>query len=263
MRGDRKIAELASRFDPLNADYVFSKAIASRLMSNHSEAQQFLNEMILLAPANAASFKTFALFNARDGKDAVAGKAFEKSVDYDISDPDTWLNYGSWLLLKGEREKGIDGLRRTLELNPKKIDQVLSAMALAGIPLKEMAAAIPDKAYAAVGFAEFLNDTGRRQSAARKYLDALAMVESEKGQTNRLYLKAYRFFMKRGDLINSLQVLQRGEKALPSDVGIKISFGDYYKARGILYKAREKYETALLIAPKNKTVLRRLQKLNR
>jgi O-antigen ligase/Tfp pilus assembly protein PilF len=257
-----KIADLASRFDPLNAGYLFSKAIASRLM-NQSDADNYLNTMIRLAPANATSFKTFALLKARDGQDVIAGKAFEKSVTYDISDPDTRLDYGSWLLLNGKQKKGIASLRRALELNPKRIDQVLSAMALAGIPLKEMEAAVPDKAYAAVGFADFLNDTGRRQSAARKYLHALDMMDSEHQQKNRLYLKAVRFFMKRQDWSTSLQVLQRAEKALPSDIGIKIYFGDYYKARGILYKAREKYESALLIAPKNRTVLRRLRKLNR
>jgi tetratricopeptide (TPR) repeat protein len=56
--------------------------------------------------------------------------------------------------------------------------------------------------------------------------------------------------------------MEQAEIAIPDHPGFKIALGDLYRRQGILFKAREKYEQALYIDPKNKKARQRLKKMD-
>jgi Flp pilus assembly protein TadD len=53
----------------------------------------------------------------------------------------------------------------------------------------------------------------------------------------------------------------KAAELLPEDPGIRISLGDIYRDMGIIYRAEEEYQQALLLAPGNQKAQRRIEKL--
>ncbi len=155
-------------------------------------------------------------------------------------------------------------MKKTLSLDDKYIDRVLTAMIVAGIRADQMEEAVPDLPGPSIAFAQFLYTTGNREEAVDRYLGALDLIEKRefKPSTRHYYLKIFQFFKKHKDLKNAMQVMERAEKNLPMDSKIKVMLGDLYFQQGILYKAFEKYDHALLLEPGNKRALKMIKKIN-
>ena len=76
------------------------------------------------------------------------------------------------------------------------------------------------------------------------------------------YYKIYNFFIKYNDLKNAMEAMERAEKSLPMNAGIKVTLGNLYYKQGILYKALDKFDHALLLDPSNKQALEMIKKIN-
>lgn len=56
--------------------------------------------------------------------------------------------------------------------------------------------------------------------------------------------------------------MERAEKLLPMDVRVKLALADLYYQQGILYKAIDKYDHALLLDPGNTHAREMIRKIN-
>ena len=146
-------------------------------------------------------------------------------------------------------------------------------MIVNGITTDEMEKAIPDMPSASIAFAQFLYDIGNIEKSFERFLDTLDMIENTKinpshsmEQQNRTissyFLQIYWFFKKHNDLNNAMHVIKRAEAKLPMNARIKVTLADLYYHQGILYKALDKYDHALLLDPANKRALKMIKKLN-
>jgi len=265
-----KIATLASRVDPFQADYQFTKANTAWFQNEIKKSQDYFIASLNLDPLNSRHLDRFATFLARQNDFQRAEIAFEKSMIYDQSNPEYTFQYAVWLFANKKIDPGLEFMKQALSLDEKFIDRALTAMIVSGIDSEKIEQAIPDKPGPSIAFAQFLYDTGDVQAAIDRYLGSLDLIENQgfayfqknPGKTRFYFFKIYQFFQKHNDLKNAMHTMERAEKALPMDVQIKIIFGDLYFQQDILYKALEKYEHALLIDPVNKKALKMIKKIN-
>ncbi len=257
-----KIAEFASRFNLLNGEYRFSKANSAWFLKDIEKAKINFQASLMLDPLNSRYLKRAGIFLVNLKEYEKAEKAFALSAQYDRTNPEYIYQYASWLLLNGRKENGKKAMRLTLELDEAYIDQVITTMVLAGLNDMEMEEVIPNLPSSSLAFAKFLFDTGKRERATQKYIEILDIIEDQKNINKWDYFKIYGFFMKYNNIKDALEVMERAERVLPMDALIKVKVGDLYRKQGILYKAKEKYEHALLIDPKNQEALRWLKELN-
>ena len=254
----RDIASHASLFDPLNAGYAFAKADTSWLLGDRETAEREFVRAIELNPSRALYYKRYGLFLSHGGEREKALEMLELSVRYDRVDSDNALEYGALLVYQGQYDKGLRYLKKAVELNSDVYSQVLTTMAVAGFSSDRMRQAVPETPGAVIEFAEFLYNTGENEVARSQYLHALDLMEQSR-EVDRSHLFAvYRFFRRQGKISEAMDVLKRGEALLPSDARIKIALGDLYKKQGVLYKAKDKYEQALIVDPGNSRAQRRL-----
>jgi tetratricopeptide (TPR) repeat protein len=192
---------------------------------------------------------------------------------YDQSNPEYTFHYATWLLANQKVEQGLAVMKKALDLDDKLMDRALTAMIISSIDPTTIEQAIPDTPGATISFAQFLYDTGNPQQATDRYLESLDLIErmdfpafQDQNRQAKIkstyYIKIYRFFRQHHDLKNAMKVMERAETELPMDAGIKITLGDLYYHQGILYKALEKYDHALLIQPDNKRAIKMMQKIN-
>ncbi len=258
----RSIASLAARFDPRNAAYVYAAADASWLLSDREAAEAGFLRAIRLNPVKALYYKRYGLFLTQAGETDRAERMLELSVRYDPVRSDNALEYGALLISQGKKEEGARQLRRAIELNKDTIRYALGTMAVAGFTIEEMRRAMPDLPAAAVAFGKFLDSAGEPEAAENSYRHALDLMAAGRGFRHSDIYRIYRFFKNQGRTQAAMEVMQRAEALLPRDAGIKIMLGDLYKAQGIFYKAKAKYEAALLIEPGNERAIKRIKELS-
>ncbi len=295
-----KISDFAAIFDPFNSEYPFIKANADWFSENIGKSKSDFIKSLRLDPLNSRHLERFGLFLDQQGYTDKAGVAFKKSMIYQRTNAEYTFQYATWLLAgrgknkiedkgKGKNnDKGIDKgktvqgnniqsclkyMKKTLTLNEKYFDRVLTALIVAGISDREIGQAIPKLPGPYIDYANFLSSIGSVDEAIKRYRYALDLIDvfikkkvfDQKQQfykARSYYFKIYRFFRKRNDLKNAMQTLERAGSAMPMDAGIKVALGDIYYNQGILYKAREEYDRALLIDPKNKRALRMMKKIS-
>ncbi|MFO7752052.1 MAG: O-antigen ligase family protein [Desulfobacteraceae bacterium] len=254
----RDIASYASLFDPLSAEYAYAKADTSWLLGDREAAEREFFRAIDLNPSNALYHKRYGMFLSHAGEKEKALEPLENSVRYAPVNSDNALEYGALLVYQGRYDKGLQYLKKAVELNKGVTSQVLTTMVISGFSLEQMRRAVPDTPEAAVAFAGFLRDTGEFSEAEAQYLHALDLMESMDDVKPKHLYAVYRFFLKYDGTRKALEVMKRGEAIFPSDPGIKITIGDLYKKQGVLYKATDKYEQALMVDPGNRRALKRL-----
>ncbi len=268
-----KIAGLTARFDLFHAGARFTSADIAWFQGDEKRAEQLFTAALYRDPLNSLYLGRFANFLARQDQKQRAELGFEKSMAYDRTRADYTFQYATWLLAGENREKGLTYMRRTLALDEKFMDRVLTAMIVAGVDREDIAQAIPDTPGTAIAFAGFLFDTGEVENAIARYLQCLDLIEAvpvsavhdpeiQARQKRSWYYQIYRFFHKHNDIRNAIHVMERAERELPKDADIKVTLGDLYYDQGILYKALDKYSYALLLSPSHPKAARMIRKIN-
>jgi len=166
------------------------------------------------------------------------------------------------LLATGQKAKGIKYLKKAINLDKDIISSVLTTMAASDLSLEEMEQAIPNDPETAIIFADFLDQIGETEKAEIRYLNILDSLSTYEDVKRKHIFKIYKFFMTQGNQFQAIEVLKKGEGILPLDASIRITLGDLYQKQGILFKAKGKYEEALLLDPNNRGVKARIDRLN-
>lgn len=261
LRKIEKISGYACRFDPFNGEYPFARANAALFLKEDELAFRGYRRAIRLNPSNAVYLKRIGLFFANKGENALAERFLAASVSMDISSTENAFGYGAWLLSQKNMAQGVDYLKKSVELNPKMIDSVLTTLALHNVSDADVKQAVPEIPGPAIAYADFLYNLGETELAENQYLAALDYIEKQKVISKWQIDRIFRFFAKRGNTKEALMVMKRAAALLPLDAGIRIHLGDLYRDMGITYRAREEYEQALFLDPNNKNVKKRLDSL--
>jgi tetratricopeptide (TPR) repeat protein len=268
-----KVATLASRFDPFVAEYSFITANTAWFLNDIDRSRSLFNRSVCLAPLNSRILNQFGKFLAGQGDGSRAKIAFEKSMQYDQSNAEFAFQYAAWLISTGSIDPGLTYMNKTLTLDENYFDRVMTVMIASGMNNADLEKAIPHLPGPAIEYASFLNSTGQTEDAVIKYMDTLDLIDTFKNQAvfdqdrhlrkvRSLYFKIYHFFKTHNDLKNAMEVMERAEATLPMDARIKVALGDLYYQQGILYKAKDKYDHALLLEPGNRRALAMMKKIN-
>lgn len=269
----KKTVEFASLFDPFQAEYLFMAANMTWFLNDMKPSQDLFHSSLYLDPLNSRYLNRYATFLARQNESERAETAFKKSMQYDQSNPEHTFQYAAWLLSKKDNEQGLFYLKKTLEMDGKFMERALTAMILAGIESDIINAAIPEAPGPSIEFARFLFETGKIQTAIDHYIKSIDLIEEMKFPVSKTrpeqdrikkshYFTIFRFFKTHNDLRNAMETMERAEKTLPMDPDVKIALGDLYFQQGILFKALDKYDHALLLNPGNPHALKMVKKIN-
>lgn len=268
-----KIAGFAAQFDPFMADYPFTKANTAWFLNDLENSKKNFATSIRLDPLNSLHLNRFGAFLSRQNEIEKAGFAIKKSMLYDQSNAEYSFQYALWLLAKKEYKEGLKYLKKTLMLNEKYFERVLTLMIVSGISDSDIEQTIPDDPGLSIQYAQYLSSIGLTGDATVKFMNTLDLIEAMSHQTvfnqklhidkvRYLYYDIYWFFYHRKDYKNALEVMLKAEATQPTHAGIKVTLADLYYQQGILYKALEKYDQALLLEPGNKRALSMIKKIN-
>ncbi len=260
-----KLSEKVKRmsgYDPLEGIYPLTLGKIEQYLKNPDRALNYYLQAAMKNPLRGEFLQSVAWMLPADQK-ILSEELMELSYKRSLKKDKLLLIYAEWLLRKGEKERAIPVLAEALLPNGKLLRQVRPLLLNTSFTQEEMAAILPQRVNVWVKYGDFLEKLGRVEESEFYRRHALDYLDNEKVLRAHWFSQLYSYYRKQKRMDEAIAVIRLGSSKLPEYVWFHIILGDYYKKEGILYRAREEYEQALVFEPNNEKLKQRLETLDK
>jgi tetratricopeptide (TPR) repeat protein len=252
---------LSAAFDPLEGRYHHLLGRIKRARGEGGDALVHLKRAVRLNPARGEYSQRLALLLVDQGAVEKADRLFRSGVVLDRRDPVPYRVYGSWLLSRGERARGVGLLKEAVSLEPMETEKYLTTLVIYGLSDDEMRQALPEMPTPLFLYARYLERLGKDSAAEEAYLQALDSMRGDARKNPSYFYRVHRFYLEREREEKALNVLRRGVDRIPGDPGLRLSLAGLFERQGRTGDAVEEYGRVLRIRPENRRAKERLQAL--
>jgi tetratricopeptide (TPR) repeat protein len=252
----------AVRLDPFEGMYPFLLGDVERFLGHSDKALEYYVQAGKKEPLEGAFLQRIGLMLPKDHRQ-FAEVLMEKGAKRTFKKDELMLGRAEWLLGTGQREKSIEILRNGLARNTKLVTVVLPLLQSASFTREETAAVLPESVDAWIQYGAFLEKMGNLEEAEYFRSNALDFLEKESSIQTSWFTQLYTFYTKQKKDEKALEVLRLGITKIPDYAPLHIWLGDYYAKEGIIYRAKEEYQQALLLEPRNESVKSKIERLNK
>jgi tetratricopeptide (TPR) repeat protein/O-antigen ligase len=251
----------AARLDPFEGMYPFLLGDVARFQGHLDKALEYYVQAGKKEPLEGAFLQRIGLMLPKEHQQ-FAEVLMEKGAKSTFKKDDMMLSRAEWLLETGQREKAIEILRDGLIQKPRLVNIVSPFLQGATFTREEITAVLPLTVDAWIQYGSLLEKMGNLEEAEYFLNHALDFLEGEKNIQTRWFMHLYTFYTKQKEYEKALEVLRLGITKIPDYAPFHIRLGDYYAKEGILYRAKEEYQQALLLEPKNESVRKAIERMS-
>ena len=249
----------AARLDPLSGMYPSLLGEVEGYMNNSDRALAYYVQAGKKDPTQGAFLQQIALTLPADRRQ-YAEVLMEKGAKWTLRKDNSLLTQADWLLRTDQRAKAIEVLRNALKQDTK-VATIIPLLQTFSFTREETAAVLPDSVDAWIHYGAFCQKSGNLDDAGYFYNHALDFLAGETTVQARWFSLLYSFYRTQKEDKMALDVLRLGIEKLPDYAPFHIWLGDVYAQEGITYRAKEEYQQALLLEPKNESVRKKIEKM--
>jgi O-antigen ligase/tetratricopeptide (TPR) repeat protein len=259
--GDR--VKIASWFDPFEAKYPYYIGDIEMQRADMEQAAVQIKKALRLSPVNGAYLQKLGLIYSGHRNYELADRLLQSGIRSDISDPLRYRIYASWLISRGEKQKGLKYIRTGISMEPDKTRTYIALMVLHKISDEEIKSVLPETARPYMQFADYLDKTGKEKMAEDAYIRALGFIRNEKEKDTSYFQDISRFYIKKSLFGEALNIIRIGTELMPGDLRLRLTAADLYEKLEMKDEAVKEYNRVLLIDPGNRQAVTRLEKINK
>ncbi|MEE4242994.1 MAG: O-antigen ligase family protein, partial [Desulfopila sp.] len=262
---ESKMEELAvqvkkiSRYDPLEGAYSMVLGNIEKYRGSEETALHYYLMAALKNPLRGEFLQQVALVLPEDKLD-LADDLMEHSYKRSFKKDILMLNFAEWLIWRGDKEQAIEVLREGLAGKTNLTEDAVMLLTT-HFRAEEIAGILPDRVGPWISIGKLYDSTGLYEESEFFRKRALEFINNEETLRSSWYSQLYSFYRKQGREEDAVNVLRQAVEKFPENVSFHLYLGDYYKKQGILYRAKEEYERALLFDPDNTAIQQRLEGL--
>jgi hypothetical protein len=254
--------ERVVRLDPFDGVYRFLLGDVERYLQHPDKALKQYVQAARKDPMDGAFLQRIALMLPEEHR-RYAEVLMEKGAESTLQKDALMLTRAEWLLNTQQRDKAIEVLRSGLAENHQLVTAVIPLLKGASFTREETAAVLPASVDAWIQYGSFLEKMGNLEDVEYFRSHALDYLEKETKIQSGWFVQLYTYYKKQKEDAKALEVVRRGVEKLPDYAPFHIWLGDYYAKEGIVYRAQEEYQQALLLEPKNESVRKRIEKITK
>jgi tetratricopeptide (TPR) repeat protein len=260
-----KLAEMSARvtkissYDPLEGAYLMVLGNIEKYRGNLKTALHYYQLAAAKNPLRGEFLQQVALVLPPDRVN-LADNLMEHSYKRSFQKDALMLNYAEWLLWRGDKGGAGVVLRQGLADKSALPDDALMLLTTHFSP-DEIATLLPDRVEPWITVGKFYDSARLYEDSAFFRKRALDFEQYEEELRSSWYSQLYSFYITQKREEEAVAVLRRAVEKFPENVTFHLRLGDYYKKQGILYRAKEEYERALLFEPDNSAIRQRLEGL--
>ena len=249
----------AARLDSLSGMYPSLLGEVEGYMNNTDSALAYYVQAGKKDPTQGAFLQQIALTLPADRRQ-YAEVLMERGAKWTLRKDNSLLTHADWLLRTDQRAKAIEVLRNALKQDTK-LTTIIPLLQTFSFTREEMAAVLPDAVDPWIECGAFSQKSGNLDDAGYFYNHAFDILAGETTFQARWFTLLYTFYRSRNEDKTALDVLRLGIEKLPDYAPFHIWLGDAYAQEGITYRAKEEYQQALLLEPKNESVKKKIEKI--
>ncbi len=256
------IISRAIQYDPLEGYYSYFQGslYSSQQLSDPATAKQAYIEASLKNPFEGAYLQRLA-FSLTEDESAKATRLMREGYTRSQNKEKLVFTWVEWLLKQNRTEEAAIALQQGIGQFPKLASQLPPVLLGNQFSRKAITSILPQKVSAWIQIGKFAEKMGKLEDAEYFRLHALDFLKREEKIHPWYFTQIYRFYKKQKKETEAAEILRRGIEWLPDYPNFHIFLGDYYKKKGIPYRALEEYQQALLLEPGNRSVQHRIRKL--
>ena len=126
---------------------------------------------------------------------------------------------------------------------------------------QEILEVLPARVDSWIGYGDLLEKMGEIDEAEYFRSQALEFVDEEEQMRPGWFVQLISFYRRHGQHDKALTVIRRAVEMIPDYAPFHGWLGDYYQEQGILYRAREEYQQAVILEPGNDSYRSKLRKV--
>lgn len=262
LQEQRRQAQQAAGYDPLNPIYPTASAYIAQRLGMLDEADLDFRQALLLDPVNANILQLYGVFlSGMENRETDAERLLQASVVRDKNSKKRLLFYVYWLLGQGDLEKGIPAAQEMLNQYPDLAPSFMAMLQDSPLPAEIIPQSLPERVAPRLAYAALLENKGDQDGAAAAYDLALSYMDKEEIAKPSFFQQPLGFYSKQKNEDRILAVLQLAVVRLPNEFSFRLQLGDLYAAQGMHRKAADEYRFALQLKPGDRQVQQRLDTL--
>ena len=187
----------------------------------------------------------------------------QKGAERTLKKDQLMLTRVEWLLENKQRDKAIVVLREAIASKTALVTVVIPLLQSFSFTKEELAAVLPENVKSWMQCGTFLEKMGNLEDAAYFWQHALDFLGNESIIQPGWFSQLFNYHKKQKDDEKALEVLRLGIEKLPHYPRFHEWLGDYYATEGIVYRALEEYQQALLLEPLNEAIRQKIEKLGK
>ncbi len=247
-----------SQLDPLEGTYWMVSGDIAKLQEKREKAMGYYIVASLKSPMRGEFLQRTALALPEDN--AQSAELMELSYKRSLKKDVLMLNFAEWLLWRNDKSRAVTVLQRGLVNNPNLLRDA-SMLQDNFFSQEEIATILPPRVEPWIQFGDYLDRIGKTEESEFYRRKALEFVDFEMDVRSSWYNQLIQYYSRHKRYDEAAEVLRQAVARIPENSQFHVMLGDYYRKKGILYRAKQEYEQALLFAPHDETITARLKKL--
>lgn len=246
------VAQKASLYDPLNAQYYLGIGNIAYFLHNRYMAMENYKKAVFCNPAKGEYLQRMGIALSENGRAGNAEKLFQTGIIRDNKNPESYSQYALWLLSQNRADESVVFFQKAMELDLNKANllAVIDHMEKGGTGKDWMVKALPQRVESFLHFADYLKKKNGNSHLPQVYQTALRLLVKQKdGQQAWHFIALSNYVMASGQNDEALRIMSIARDRMPENPWIRIKSGDLYHQVGISYRAVEEYQKALSIDP--------------
>ncbi|MBU0943580.1 MAG: O-antigen ligase family protein [Proteobacteria bacterium] len=169
------------------------------------------------------------------------------------------FTWAEWLLHQNRKQEALTVLQHAMKRFPSLAQKLPPLLISSQFSRDELQHILPKRVSAWIQFGDFSEKLGRMKDAEYYRRHSLDFLKNEKIVKPEYFNQLYRFYHKQKRTDEAVATLRVAIEWLPNHAPFHIYLGNFYKQQGILYRAKEEYEQALILEPDNEKIRKHLQ----
>ena len=250
----------AAAYDPFDGRYLYYRGNLAVLREGRDRAYDYYLQAVRRQPLEGVFLQRLGMMMTVEQR-AQASELMSEGYRRALNKDKMVLSWAEWLLANGQRDKAKDLLRVRLISDPSQAIHMLPILQIHKFNRQDILDVLPDRIESWIGYGELLEKMGEIDESAYFRSKALDLIGDEVRRRPQWFVQLISFYRRHDQHDKALSVIRQAIEMIPDHAQFHGWLGDYYREEKILYRAREEYQQALILDPKNDSYRRKLKKV--